>query len=186
MAVAAAFGEWGRLGNTLPRQLVFAWFTGEAYSYMGSRRLVHDLANYSCQDSSDSTESSEAASSCELPYMPSLAFRQLAWDKVVSVIGVGSLAGSATYLHYDPNLAPSNLPSRLAEVSPALPTNTQLAAPVAGELPPSPVHSFLLQNPSLRACVLTDYESTFRDSFYHSQFDTAESMSFSFRSATKF
>lgn len=32
----------------LPKQIVFALFNGESFGYVGSRKFVHDISNFTC------------------------------------------------------------------------------------------------------------------------------------------
>jgi nicastrin len=72
----------------LTHRIVFAFFEGEAYGYLGSRRFVNDILNFQCKDEykvRSVSGKSDSDMACLYPMRPSLKFKD-----------IGSIAGMLT------------------------------------------------------------------------------------------
>lgn len=141
----------------LSKQLVFVFFTGEAWGYLGSRRFLLELDDHS--DSLDGLNSTLI-------------------DTVVEVGSVGkgtsqginnffahtTQASAATNKTLDAlKLAQDSLHSSGVKVSAANASNPGI--------PPSSLMSFLWKNPQISGFVLEDFDTAFTNQFYHSHLD---------------
>jgi nicastrin len=83
--------------DALNNRIVFGFFEGEAYGYLGSRSFINDVLNFQCDDqytvkSVSRNEKSDLA--CLNPMRPSLKFKDLGTiSAVVAVDQVGVTAG---------------------------------------------------------------------------------------------
>lgn len=139
------------------REVAFAMFEAESWGYTGSRKFVADLAQNK----------------------PALGITNL-WDRIEHVVGVDQVGlllrepnPGALYAHSSAKgsaLAQSmHKTSLLLAESPVL--NVQTGS---NGLPPSSIHSFLRQKPSLSAVVLSEFATTYKNKFYGSQFDDGQ------------
>lgn len=88
------------------KRIVFGFFEGEAYGYLGSRKFIDDLINFECDDqytvnSVSNDKNSDKA--CLSPMRPSLAFKNLGEIAgMVTVDQVGVPAGDKSlFVHND-------------------------------------------------------------------------------------
>lgn len=69
--------------SNLPYDIVFAIFNGETYGYLGSRKLVHDLQNFECQQYDN-----EIYGQCNDPFAVSTEFTKIKLDNIKMVIDI--------------------------------------------------------------------------------------------------
>ena len=174
--------------ENLNKQIVFGFFQGEGYGFLGSRSFLQDVAGFSCDD--DLTVNSVAKDpnsvmACLYPMRPSLEFQklgQIAGMLAVDQVGVPT-AQQNLYVHQDG----SNFGQFLSAVVQASVSNGYTVAedqPNADDdhfddgditLPPSPLTSLLsVTEGGTGGAVLAGYGSTFNpNSYYWSHLDTA-------------
>ena len=107
----------------LEKQIVFAFLTGEAYDFLGSRAFVKDLTNFTC------TKPTNQGESCEVPYKNSLQFTNLSFANIDSIIemkqvglpSVNELNVSSYYIHQ------SNSGNSIADALDDVADGTQIA-----------------------------------------------------------
>jgi nicastrin len=90
--------------DQLPNRIVFGFFEGEAYGYLGSRRFFNDIVNFECEDqykvrSVAKDDNSDMA--CLYPMRPSLKFKDIGnIAAMLTVDQVGVPAGDGNlYVH---------------------------------------------------------------------------------------
>ncbi|XP_069044612.1 nicastrin [Lepisosteus oculatus] len=159
LAVAQALASVNETSATLlPKNILFAFFQGETFDYIGSSRMVYDMQNGKFPVGLDNV------------------------DSVVEIGQVGLRSGSELWVHSDPvsqkNSSISEevkkLMSSLSSSSTGL--NVTLMQPdVSQPLPPSSFQRFLMVRP-IPGVVLTDYQSAFRNKYHESSYDTADNL----------
>jgi len=168
LAAADAISKWGN-AKTLPSIIGYSLFQGEAWDTIGSRRFVYDIARYqgasSCNNTVAKTESPTGRSMCLDPLRPSEAFQSFGGklENLKAVVGVDQVSrgtGANAYIHTDD-----------AAWSTPAGVNLDKATTTANGLPPSPVDSFRLLKAAVPGYVISGYDETFSNKFYHSQFD---------------
>ena len=156
--------------DALPNQIVFGFFEGEAYGYLGSRRFLADVMGFYCKsdykvNSVANDEDSDMA--CLYPMRPSLKFKdlgQIAGLLAVDQIGVPTGDGQL-YVHNDGN---DGFGSFLAYVLKYSGTQYYSAVKTAAQgdgdypYPPSPLTSLLsLTGGQYNGAVLSGYDYVF-------------------------
>ncbi|KAM6919518.1 nicastrin [Lycodopsis pacificus] len=147
-----------------PRNILYAFFQGETFDYIGSSRMVYDMQNNGFAVDLDNIHS------------------------VLEVGQVGLRADSKLWLHSDPV---SRKNSSVDEEVKKLIANLQLAATnlnvsaeetnVSQPLPPSSFQRFLRARP-IPGVVIEDHQSAFTNRFYESMYDNAEHLNISYPS----
>jgi nicastrin len=87
LLAARQLKEKGALGD-LEKQIIFTYFTGEAYGYIGSTRFVNDIMSFECKERNDKT------GACKNPIAPSLAFQNIKMDKIAGIIEVDQVGNT--------------------------------------------------------------------------------------------
>lgn len=156
LAAVDALSYVDGLGD-LSKQLVFAFFTGEAWGYLGSRRFLEELD------------------------MHSDAVRGLNHTLIETVIEIGSVGKGLRqgvknfFAHTEGDSSATNQTLvALKRAQESLPSeNIKIASASASNpgIPPSSLMTFLEKNPSISGVVLEDFDSAFVNKFYHSHLD---------------
>ncbi|KAH9298421.1 hypothetical protein KI387_030103, partial [Taxus chinensis] len=143
--------------NEWAKQLVFLVVTGESWGYLGSRRFLAEL---------NSGADSVNGLSSELI------------DQVVEVGSVGKamVKGVPTFFAHDQQDSDSSQAilkalEQAAESFRPKSIKVKKASTSNPGIPPSSLMSFLNKDPSMPGIVLEDFNTTFRNEFYHSQLD---------------
>lgn len=157
--------------DQLPNRIVFGFFEGEAYGYVGSRRFISDVLNFACSDnmkvrSVANDETSDMA--CLYPMRPSLKFKDIGEIAgMISVDQVGIPSGDGNFFVH--NSGNDDMGSFLANVMMLSGTSYFKAAASAAEngnsgypYPPTPLSSLLsLTQGGIDGAVLTGYDYVF-------------------------
>lgn len=162
--------------TNLTKQIAFALFEGEQWSFVGSRRFLHDIEHFKCIDYGDSY----SRSSCWHPHRSSLSFTRLNVSRMDAIVELNQIALSTSklYAHIDRTHEPSALLSATIKSAALLPTPhvypLQVADPDASTpgLPPSTGWSFRHSSPSAAVVVLTDHPSTYTNQHFGSLYDS--------------
>jgi nicastrin len=169
--------------DALPNRILFGFFQGETYGFIGSRAFLRDVAYPGFQCDSDLTvravssksNSKHKEEACLYPLRHSLEFQKLGnIAGMIAVDQVGLLATANTiYAQTDG----SNFGGFISNVLQAVGTNSYSAAAsnVAGTyFPPSPLTSLLsLSGGAVGGAILTGYNDVFVASgFYESRKDS--------------
>lgn len=142
--------------NELNKQLVFLVFTGEAWGYLGSRRFLAELD------------------------MNSDVVHGLNSTLIEQVIEVGSTGKAfnrglnSFFIHAARGSSASNKTFdalQSAQESLGSSTKISMASKSNPGIPPSSLMSFLRKNSSVSGLVLEDFDTSFRNKFYHSHWD---------------
>lgn len=177
------------LNNKLNKQIVFGFFEGDSYGFMGSRRFLLDVINgvdcktkvtYSSQDKAAKTFEPHS-DSCLYPMRTSLAFQQLGQIYgMISADQLGVLASSNTlYVHgANSNDNDNFIANVMLQCSTDNYSTAQTSTAASDEgiqpLPPTPLTSLLsISAGQIGGAVLTGFDDAFvADGTYRSHRDS--------------
>ncbi|XP_068427765.1 nicastrin [Clinocottus analis] len=148
---------------SLPRNILYTFFQGETFDYIGSSRMVYDMENNQFAVDLDNIHS------------------------VLEVGQVGLRANSRLWLHSDPvsRKNSSSVDEEVKKLIQSLQTastglNVSVEEPSFSQpLPPSSFQRFLRARP-IPGVVIEDHRSAFTNSFYESMHDNAEYLNISY------
>lgn len=163
MAAATVLAASGA-APTYSRQVVFAALAGEAFDYMGSRRMLYEMS------------------------MNSSFVRGLGLDKIDQVLEIGPIGSmvnnfttntSVLYMHSQPGAAFGSAVNISAAVTAAASSSNTAARTITAQaanstnpgIPPSSLMSFLRVKPSIAGMVLTDFDKSIKTPYFQSEFD---------------
>ena len=186
----------------LRHDIVFAYFQGEAYGYLGSRAYVHDLAHFAC-----ARPAAADPAACDEPYMPATPFLAPRLARTRAVVDAGQVGLLAPAAAADNATVPSTLYAHMtaanddgdagatgaAETRPgdaglraaleaaaatALPAGLpavalRVVANATRGLPPSSAMAWARAAPAVPVAVLADHAGAFANGYYHSHHDDA-------------
>ncbi|GFR49894.1 hypothetical protein Agub_g11998 [Astrephomene gubernaculifera] len=154
------------LAGTYGRQLAFAALPGEAFDFMGSKRLLYEM-------------------SLNSSYVQGLRLDLI--DQVLEVGQVGSAFDDARnrssfFVHSQRTAGFGNASALLAAAQTAATleapqVSVQSASAANPGIPPSSLMSFLRVKPSIAGAVLSDFDSAFTNPYYQSDFDIGTNVS---------
>ena len=179
--------------SSLSSNIVFAAFNAETWSFAGSQRFVKDLVTpFSCTStSSDSTTKCPmTGAACSDPCFISTNFTSISFNSIQSIVEFGTVGGFGLsslqsgvnyYLHVDSVFSgTTSLRNSFADSFTAPAFNGSSSVPVTisaasvgstnNRLPPSSAMSFLQQR-NIPAVYISDYQNSFSNSFYNSEWD---------------
>ncbi|XP_041088286.1 nicastrin [Polyodon spathula] len=165
LAVAEALAKAAEnLTSPLPKNILFAFFQGEVFDYIGSSRMVYDMQKGKFVIGLENI------------------------DSVVEIGQVGLRNGSKLWIHSDPvsrknssiNDEVNSLVSSLGNASSRLNISVSEAG-FSQPLPPASFQRFLKARP-IPGVVLTDHQSAFNNRFYESVYDRADNLRVSYPS----
>ncbi|KAK9538522.1 hypothetical protein VZT92_003685 [Zoarces viviparus] len=147
-----------------PRNILYAFFQGETFDYIGSSRMVYDMQNNQFAVDLDNIHS------------------------VLEVGQVGLRAESKLWLHSDPvsrkNSSVDEEVKKLIQNLQSAATDLNVSAEVPNvsqPLPPCSFQRFLRARP-IPGVVIEDHQSAFTNRFYESMYDNAEHLNISYPS----
>ncbi|MCL7051452.1 hypothetical protein MKW94_006851 [Papaver nudicaule] len=159
ISLVAAVDALSHLGDLdkLNKQLVFMFFTGEAWGYLGSRRFLAELDM--------GTDAVHGLNSSLIEMVLEIGSVGKGFNQgVSSFFAHASRDSPATNKTLDAlRHAHSSLKSKSINISMASSSNPGI--------PPSSLMAFMRKNPSTSGVVLEDFNSAFVNKFYHSQSD---------------
>lgn len=157
----------------LPNQIMFAVFQGEAFSYTGSRRFLHDLKEFKCQN--------EDNGRCALPIRTTMDFKKISLRSFSSHISLTHIYGDNLFLHPAKNGNSAELVELVRNVSKELSSQDLYkdATPTLPELPPSTAVPFSITLPNLPSLVIAGYDEQISNPYYHSFQDISSELSVS-------
>jgi nicastrin len=157
--------------DQLPNRIVFGFFEGEAYGYLGSRRFFNDIINFQCDDQykvRSVVKDDDSDMACLYPMRPSLKFKDIGTiAAMLTVDQVGVPAGDGNlYVH---NSGQGGMGTFLAKVMKSSGTSYYSAVASAAEngndgypYPPSPLNSLRsVTGGNVDGAVLTGYDYVF-------------------------
>ncbi|XP_007481708.1 nicastrin isoform X2 [Monodelphis domestica] len=153
---------------TLPRNVMFVFFQGETFDYIGSSRMVYDM---------------------EKGKFPVLL------ENIHSFVELGQVAlrnSSDLWMHTDPmsqrdesiRMEVQNLLTILRNSSIGVPNVTMQDVNPPRSLPPSSLQRFL-RGQNISGVVLTDYSHSFSNRYYQSIYDTPENIGLKYPASLK-
>jgi len=169
VAVLAAMEALSRAPTTAPAALevMFGLFDGESWGYTGSTKFVADLVAAGASPVVGGLDGKPVNGTEGL------------LERIKHVIGVDQIgllrkqdgvAGDQgkLYVHGPSDPAPSA--ALIADLMATSGVDLAAASPNQG-LPPSSVHAFLRHSPQISTAVLSEYDSTYKNTFYGSSLD---------------
>jgi nicastrin len=166
LAVAEALGEMKRNGNlrSTENAIMFMFFQGESWDYIGSSRMVYDVINGKFPYQLDTTK--------EQP--PILNLSDVMSVIELSQVGIQKDIDDPTYYIHQNNF--NNVVPLLNEYS--LKNNISIRGSSSGtnQLPPGSAHMFLRENQSIPVAMVTDYDQHYNNRFFGSRFDVLENL----------
>lgn len=162
LAAVDALAEMGGL-ETLKKQLVFLVLTGESFGYLGSRQFLAQLK-------SDSN------------FVMGLNATSI--YQVLEVGSIGQAYDSTFYVHKQASAATTptlQILNALKAAAVSLKDSTSKpqvkpASPSNPGIPPSSLMSFVHKDPTTAGVVLEEFDTIFKNKFYHSQYDDASNI----------
>ncbi|KAL6064703.1 Nicastrin [Balamuthia mandrillaris] len=157
-----------------PVQVVVAFWTGEAWGYLGSKKFVQDIQGFKCEEA-------DGQDACKHPLKNSLEFRNISLDRISAIIEIDQVALMSTsdpvlYVHREPDNPNQSLLSTLQSVSQTCNLTLRNAFETPFEIPPASLNSFLRANSSIPGVVLADYSTQYKNRFYHSRLDNYKNL----------
>ncbi|XP_054482350.1 nicastrin [Anoplopoma fimbria] len=147
-----------------PRNILYTFFQGETFDYIGSSRMVYDMENKNFAVDLDNIHS------------------------VLEIGQVGLRANSKLWLHSDPvsrkNSSVNEEVKKLIQSFQSAATSVNVSAEEPGfsqPLPPSSFQRFLRARP-IPGVVIEDHQSAFTNRFYESMYDNPEFLNISYPS----
>ncbi|XP_031491630.1 nicastrin [Nymphaea colorata] len=148
--------------NEFGKQLVFIFFTGEAWGYLGSRRFLHEL---------------------DLGSESVVGLKSSLIEKVLDVgsVGKGFSEGKATFFSHveEESSGSKEILSALEKAAASLKPDEiviQNASSSNPGIPPSSLMPFFRKNPSTAGVVLEEFDSVFSNKFYYSHPDDSSNI----------
>lgn len=176
LMLAAKQLQYAVQNKYLDKQLVFAFFTGEAWGYVGSKRFVKDLTAFTCKKQTDD--------GCSDPPAPTLAFQNIKLDKITAIIELNQVGQlpittgnrSQVYIHWEKTnqaKGQTDLMNALHAVGTKYANGVELrfASLDTPGIPPSSLMSFVANNPLQAGVVLTEFDRNYTNPYYGSRFD---------------
>ena len=159
LAATTALAERSALMAALPKRVVIALFNGESFGFVGSRKFIADLKNFTCTKV-------KSDGSCSEPFKPDLQFQNLSLSLLDGVVELGQIAqhNNTVFMHRqrDGNVQTDNLiASLLASVPGDNSINLANAAPDTPGVPPSSLQSFIKNNAMTPGVVLADHAGAY-------------------------
>jgi len=193
LMAAKLFGEsvTDSVLDGLQNKIMFAFFQGENYGYMGSRSFLRDVAypGFQCDENgtvaaiAKNKDEENPKMACLNPLRHDLAFMDIGSIKsMIAVDQVGILSDNNTfYVHNSGNTYYSDIMTGVS------PDDWAVAEASAGSLPPSPLSSLVsLSGGSVGGIILTGYDAAYaEDSFYMSHMDSTERVSIDLEAIAK-
>eukprot|EP00978_Attheya_sp_CCMP212_P023385 scaffold71562_cov60-Attheya_sp.AAC.1 len=169
--------------DALPKRILFGFFQGESYGFLGSRSFLQDVAypGFICDEGRTVYQNSRHTNdgdpeACLYPLRPNLAFSDLGdIAGMIALDQIGVLSTENTlYVHGDAE--EGTFDGFLANVLLALSSDdfTVAASSVEGDYPPTPLTSLMqLSEGGVGGAILSGYDDAFATgSLYHSHLDS--------------
>jgi len=151
--------------SELDRQILFGFFEGESWGYMGSKRFVHDIVNFKCEK--------KDGSGCKDPYAPSLEFQNINISNIKYLLEVSQVANAVDqlYIHTEHSQSDDNpLVQQLLASSTISNISVSMASNSTPGVPPGSTMTFLKQA-NITHAVLAEHDATYTNKYYHSRLD---------------
>lgn len=152
------------------KDILFTFFQGEAFDYIGSSRMVYDMRKGNFPSSLKDTDKT---------FLQKINLDSL--DQFVELSQVGMRSDkNSLWMHVDPNFynrnktKMDNMMSVLQRFGASADLNTTFSvSSTSNPLPPSSVQQFLMEAGSkeLPSFVITDHQNSFTNKFYNSRLD---------------
>lgn len=143
------------------RNIIFMFFNGESYDYIGSQRFIYDVKNKAFPPIRSKTN-------------------PIKLENIEILIDIGTIDNpeKLQIYHYTEFPSASRIVYLLNKYNSNFSLNTMTSDKFDQNLPPSSAQSFLRENTSFPAVVLTSYPF---NKFYHSIYDNYENIGFVYR-----
>ena len=161
--------------NTFPTKVIYGVFQGEQWGRIGSRKFVDDVINFHCVNPMPASFKMNLLGEdvCLGPLKLSTAFQNISLSHVqafISVDQVGSSTGQNFVAHATP--AGASVANIITSVAANSPLGFGAMLSSSTSVPSTPLSSFLSVQPSLNGVVLSGYDASYNNKYYHSALDS--------------
>lgn len=152
--------------NFVPRNILFMFFNGEAYDYIGSQRFVYDMERGDFPATASQTQ-------------------PIRWENIEFFIDIGSLdsLNSTTIYHYADFAEAEDFVNLMRKYNESLGFNIVINKNKTHNLPPTSSQTFLRDNQTFPAVIL--YSEMNKNRFYHSIYDDVKNINFEYKNTSK-
>ena len=170
--------------SSLEKQIIFAAFEGETYDLVGSRKFIYDITtNQSCNEYMQS----DYGFGCWEPYSSTLEYKKLNLSLIDFIIELNQIGISnenndrIIYTHYETkNNYIDSVINDLKNISQIISEQKKIGYSIEEPItsingtgtPPSSFWSFLDYNISIPGIVLSDFETEYKNKWFHSVYDS--------------
>ncbi|XP_065846451.1 nicastrin-like [Oscarella lobularis] len=152
--------------NSISKPILFVFFNGEEWDYIGSSRMVYNLLKNCQKDSQKGCEVGDG----EVPISRFLGLNRIESFLELSQIGLPG-EGGTLFGHKPSNANATKLFNTLTSYSSAI-----SPAPDGQQLPPSSLLQFLDELNVIGGVVLADHSGSYKNRFYGGAFDDAHNL----------
>eukprot|EP01095_Lingulamoeba_sp_RSL-Kostka_P006121 TRINITY_DN1893_c0_g1_i1.p1 TRINITY_DN1893_c0_g1~~TRINITY_DN1893_c0_g1_i1.p1 ORF type:complete len:717 (-),score=190.22 TRINITY_DN1893_c0_g1_i1:41-2191(-) len=162
----------------LEKEILFTLFDGESWGYIGSKAFVNDIYNFTCNDKDPSSDS------CSNPYRRNLKFESINPEKIKYIIELNQVGvkqdeinnNKNLYIHHDETN--SNSINEFREILENNGSYEELIINNSSisELPPSSLQTFLKKSSQFSGLVLSGFDKSYNNRYYHSRLDTIDNI----------
>jgi len=181
--------------DQMENKVMFSFFQGENYGYMGSRSFFRDVAypGFQCDSSTvtaiaKNKDDADAKMACLSPLRHDMDFENLGdIVNMISVDQVGILGTNSTFYVHDSNSGYYSDGALSGILTGLSSDDWNIVAASAGAIPPTPLSSLVnLSGGTVGGVVLAGYDAAFVDtSFYMSHSDSTKKVSIQMKSIAK-
>ncbi|KAJ8034270.1 Nicastrin [Holothuria leucospilota] len=171
LAAAEAIGKLKKeQKDAFDLDIMFTFFNGESYDYIGSSRIVYDMMRgYFPNNPEDEEEDKDK----EKTKLPQINVTDIAYFLELKQLGLGD--ESTYYAHVDPISQEDeevyNRTEDIIKILQGAGDVTVEKAPRDQPLPPASFQRFLKSGAKIPGVVLTDHKKEFKNGFYNSRYD---------------
>lgn len=146
--------------------ILFMFFNGEAYDYIGSQRFVYDMEHGDFPSAASQTH-------------------PIRLENIKFFIDIGSLdsLNSTTIFHYDDFAAAEDFTNLMKKYNESSGFNIVINKNKTHSLPPTSAQTFLRDNQTFPAVIL--YSEKNKNRFYHSVYDDVNNINFEYKNTSK-
>ncbi|KAK6634077.1 hypothetical protein RUM44_004685 [Polyplax serrata] len=154
---------------------MFVFYHGESYDYIGSSRMIYDMENNAFPHRLQPHAQQQSS--------------LLKLEDIGMVIELDQVTKNEIYYHSMDRISHNNETEMISDFILALKqqlsgSSVRLSGSI-GRLPPSSLQRFLKKDRNIKGVVLSSYNSTFDNIFYHSIFDTGKNLNYTYYNKTE-
>lgn len=148
--------------------ILFMFFNGEAYDYIGSQRFVYDMEHGDFPSAASQTQ-------------------PIRRENIKFFIDIGSLdsLNSTTIYHYDDFASAEDFANLMKKYNESLGSNIVINKNKTHSLPPTSAQTFLRDNNNQTFPAVILYSKKDKNRFYHSIYDDVKNINFEYKNTSK-